>query len=667
MSELIPKDQTTSQLPPSQPERQAVFLNPRPGLAGLAVIVTLGGMAHEHTGNKQPGNEPTPMVHSIAHIPQLELSRQLTASSLGRPHRVVKVHDRRQPQKEAASTSVHQSGKESTQHSESSQEKSRQKATKSMQAELHFEHQKGQALLRRTPGIVIPSHKEKRQPEKLKKLPLEGLAVPAETEAYLQANTVHIPLLGCSGLLVRNETGTAIGIRTAEHCGLRSQDQHWGADADGKPTINVRGPIQANIGDSVDAMSPAGTVTQLALNALNDTEKDQAYGAFESNAVSDVMANSNQMSPAEIAALRPGIDVIYSSGWAVNQPLNPGVLRRHSFGMPVLGTDSVTTTLGETIKLIMTAVPENQVRQQDGSECSWGYSGSIGLVPDGHGGYREVGTASAFDDFGLLHNKDNPKNATQVRRYIEHKFGFSMDGFAGICGFAYEMPGTEENMTIANVSQEQVPETGPPGFEEITQLQQEYRHNFFKPTYTRHIMHGLVRISGGKGDYWLRNPAYLYDTTFSTLLLGYYADQAEGKLSLVPIAVEGVPNITVYGEPRPGDNNPDSQTGSNGKSGNSEPGAPETSNETAPDLTTTSTGDIIQQPGKATDFVDEHGLHFGSLLLGEQIPTGKAYTLNVDNNQLQLVAAAEPRANGIATNESARSSLKVRNLNSAKP
>ena len=396
------------------------------------------------------------------------------------------------------------------------------------------------------PTMVIPTDETLPAPEQPMNLHPENLSIPAEVSKVMHENVTYLPALGCSGFLVRDAAGEPIGTWTAQHCNLLQKNGHWDnyASEGSQSTINFFSTLGVRTGDSMSDLSLVNDIDQFVLNAPDDMTKDQAFGVFPGHTAQEVLANNNQMSADEIANLKTG-DVIYNSGWPVNQPGNAGMLERQEFAMSVLGTDTVTVTTGQQLKVLLAAVPETK----DGAECSWGNSGSVAFTPGEGGTPRIIGTASMFNDFGLLYNKDKPDDAAAVRTYIENKFGVSMDGFAGVCGFAYESPSPDNGMVVAKAM-------APVDFEltPLGKLEKQFTKDFFDPTIKRHVIDGLVQFNGGKGSFVVDRPLITYDAASNIALVGWYASETSSNLVMQAYyGNDGLSSLKVY---QHGDNPP---------------------------------------------------------------------------------------------------------------
>lgn len=455
----------------------------------------------------------------------------------------------------------------------------------------------------------------------------EKLHIPQLVADTMSLDTVYIPELGCSGFMVRNDQGKAIGIETAQHCGLLYSDGHWGNDSEDQTTVTFGAPVIVYTGSGAKNLKEVGQIDHFVLSNPTDKTHDQVVGSFEGEDPMAVLAayKDRHLTAEQIGELKMG-DIIYTSGWPQYQPKNPGAEARQQFAMRVLGLTNWYVSDGLQLELLVAAVPPNN----DGSECSWGWSGSEAFVmrtitmPDGstqHVPYS-IGTASAFSDFGRLFN--NKSNGQTEKQSIEHSFGADMTGFAAVCGLAIESPSPEAGMEIARV--EVLP------YSEILQQESTFTSEFFTDTYERNVIEGLVYIQQYGSPYWITNPAYTYDAATNSLVLAYACptDKGgpgdEGGLCTMQLTGSAInQDILVYG----------------------------TDTQTSPNITTTSTGPLtaITNAESQMSYTDQSGLSIGlynSQYNEMEIPptVGDASLLSIVKGQLTLSPIPPGQAGG---------------------
>lgn len=299
------------------------------------------------------------------------------------------------------------------------------------------------------PRMQIPATSTEDAPAtaELQKLNPEGLSISPEISKIMHEDVVYLPALRCSGFLIRSENDEPIGILTAEHCSLRGIDGRWSKSKTGQTTLSFDQPFIAQTGDTMDNLTTVGEIRQFLLNSRYDTTHDMALGVFDGHTIKEVAARYKQISLPNVYSLKKG-DVIYNSGWPVDQPNNPGPLKRQGFAMSVLGSANWAITNGDVLNLLVAAVP---VSGPDGTECSWGNSGSAAFIVGPDGKPRIIGTASAFNDFGYLYNKGKPQDATAESNYISSTYNVDMAGYGAVCGFNYEPPVIASGAVVVTV------------------------------------------------------------------------------------------------------------------------------------------------------------------------------------------------------------------------
>lgn len=262
----------------------------------------------------------------------------------------------------------------------------------------------------------------------------------------MNENVVYLPALGCSGFLIRNQSDVAVGVLTAQHCSMLASEGRQSTGSAGEVQLDFGQPVLAQTGNSINGLTTVGEINQFLLNSNNDNTRDEALGAFAGHSIDEVVASYSQMQASNADMLTMG-SVIYDSGWPVNQPNNPGSMERQDFAMSVLGPTNWNVSSGEKLDLLLAAAPLTH----DGSECSWGASGSGGFVVSPEGKPLLVGPLSAFNDFGTLYNSGNPTAAAEEMSYIQSSFWADMSGYAAVCGFSVEPPSMDAGAFVAQV------------------------------------------------------------------------------------------------------------------------------------------------------------------------------------------------------------------------
>jgi hypothetical protein len=353
-------------------------------------------------------------------------------------------------------------------------------------------------------------------PPMLEKLPVHE--VPANVHEIMADNTVYVNSLNCSGFLIRNRDGEPVGLSTALHCGLLPGNPMRQKDESGHAIIKSQREPSVFRGDSMDEFEPVGDLSQILLGSDTDFSHDETVASLEGHDIQEAINNFQQATPQEISQLKKG-DVIYNAGYPVDQPRNPDNPHRQEFAMTVLGSvKGWTSDRGEVLDLLIAAVPKND----QGTECSWGNSGSAAFTVSPDGTPKIIGSASLFNDFGLLYNKDLGRAKAEID-YIQNLFGVDMSDYSAICGFSYTIPSEAENAIVSPVigpeaTVEMPPEdTGKPEtpaplpspeYDVVGDIEKA-KAAFNDPESDKITMDGLAFLPEGKEGKWIKD-AYVY-------------------------------------------------------------------------------------------------------------------------------------------------------------
>lgn len=371
----------------------------------------------------------------------------------------------------------------------------------------------------------------------------ETMIVPKNVEAVMNRDTTYLTNSGCSGSLVRSKTGVAIGVVTAEHCGLRGSGEHSTPrllGTDGNTYIVNGTPEEAMTGPDQSHLKSAGTIKEFFVPAANDISNDIAFGAFDGHTAQEVVDayNHNKLSESGLSKLKLG-DRMYISGWPVAQPENGGNFERQNFPLSYLGEEMVTTSLGETIHMIWAAVPTSK----DGADCSFGDSGGKAFVMEGvHS--RSVGVLSAFTDFtGKLWG--NAENDAMARKHFEWKYNVNLSPFDAVCGIATEVPTTNEGATTIKP----VSSTAEiPGYLESIKnsLIEKAATEFFDPNFPKTILGGVINVAkDGETPKWESSPAIYFDYSSGSAVTAAYNPDNKGHVEFDYI--NNIYDSTLYG------------------------------------------------------------------------------------------------------------------------
>jgi hypothetical protein len=285
------------------------------------------------------------------------------------------------------------------------------------------------------------------QPPPLQDLHPEQLSASLTPDivALMRENAGSMIVPPCSGWVIRDGTGTPVGILTAKHCGLLPSEGNLSTGSDGQPQVTFSQPVDVYVGDhfgtpATTAMTVVGTVTSFYVDPTSTD--DVAVGIFSGQDPMSVVALAqSELMPADQVAALPEGTVAFEAGFPEYQPRNTGPLAREDFAMSVLGPDVWTVVdlsgnVTEQLSVLVAAVPLSP----DGSECSQGNSGSALFVVGPEGQPELIGVASAFTDWGDFYNADDPIAAQGVLSEFETKFDVALGGYAAVCGFNDQMP-----------------------------------------------------------------------------------------------------------------------------------------------------------------------------------------------------------------------------------
>jgi len=359
----------------------------------------------------------------------------------------------------------------------------------------------------------------------------ESWTIPDKVTTIMDRDVTYITTLGCSGSLVRDKAGEAIGLLTAEHCSLRGSGEHSTQrqlGQDGISYIVTGSPLEAMTGPDKPQLISAGTIEEFFVPAADDNSSDIAIGVLSGHTAQEVLAayNHNKLSANELAKLTIG-DRMYVSGWPIAQPKDNGIFERQNFPLAVLGSSvSMKNAIGQTLDLIWAAVPVSK----DGAVCSYGDSGAEGFImEDGHS--RAVGTLSVFEDFtGKIWG--TAEQGELNRKFFEDKYGVDLSGFSAVCGFSSKTPDASEGGVVIKPV---LSSAGIPGYAESHSpeiLMKKARESFLDPTFKLSIVDGIIGIDGGKTVAWKDRPIIFYDPATFSVVLGSYNPDAPDNLEL---------------------------------------------------------------------------------------------------------------------------------------
>jgi hypothetical protein len=313
----------------------------------------------------------------------------------------------------------------------------------------------------------------------------ENAPIPAKVKAEMNKNAAYMQGSGCSGSIIRNAKGKAIGALTAEHCSLRNADNRRIEGSDGKVYI-VQEPVLARTGSDRNKLRTVAHIKQYIAPPAGDTVRDIVLGVAAGHTPAEVYKAYNKTALTQRQAEKLTGGNLWNSGWPIDQPDNPTNMRRQDMKMTILGPGTTITTLGERIDVIWAAVKDTK----DGAKCSFGDSGSRGFVMvDGKA--RSVGTLSAFIDLtdsvpGVAGAQPNEASLARIK------------GVSAICGFAYKQVKLGKDAEVLNSvsSPEQIR-----GYVSRDRAIQEAHDQFLNPDLPKLTINGYAETyDGGEGS-----------------------------------------------------------------------------------------------------------------------------------------------------------------------
>lgn len=429
-----------------------------------------------------------------------------------------------------------------------------------------------------------------------------------QVETFMRRNTVYISGLDCSGEAIRGAKGQIIGVLTAEHCSLTDAKNQRIQGSDGKYYIVQPEPVRAETGASMDNLSTVATIDSFIVPNTTDFTRDLAIGVAKGQDPSEVLQvyERSTLPNAKLKQLTVG-DKLYMAGWPQYQPRNKtGVEERQSFEMSILGLGKSETDEGKDLNVVWAAVPPTK----DGSECSYGASGSEGFVmADGQA--KAIGTLSVFMDLtGKVPDIPTPNSMATPLGIGNGK------NIAAICGFSYEAPTPANGGMVLHAvrSSSEIP-----GYVSPEQAIATARQQFEDPSYTKTIINGAVEVPGfnsgankGGPPSWVNNPALFHDAAHNSTVFAWASSTDPDHLNFVYVEDKDLYEIFIY----PHDN------------------------AIAPNLLSSTGADQYQaDPTGQTsgDFIDGNQLVFGNVLPGAPNFNGSGFTLETKDGSIGIV------------------------------
>jgi hypothetical protein len=395
----------------------------------------------------------------------------------------------------------------------------------------------------------------------------EFMHIPNEAQKFMDANTVYLSTIGCSGTIIRkgNEIdGKPIGIAFAKHCGflpnaptLLSYDTAKYVTGSNGEDYTIKWPIIAQTGTASNELAPIGGIDKVIVPLDSNDSVDKAFGILSGATAKEVISSYEKESLTEeeiTKKLIPGKSIVYMRGWPVNQKNNSkeGFIKTQEFAMPYLGTITTETDTGEELSVVMAAIPKVDSKV-DEAVCSFGASGSGGFVIE-NGEARLLGTLSSFwgltplvgaVDSTIYNNSYAPK---QNRDYFKYLFpNINWDNYSAVCGFSYKSADKYKVVhVVPNLAN--IPGHIQPELEAIYEKQQL----FVDPEYPRTIVDGKVlfmqKFEGKEAQpiyvrTVINRPIIDIDKKNGHVFIGFYT----GETGIINVAeVNNLKDLTFY-------------------------------------------------------------------------------------------------------------------------
>jgi len=385
------------------------------------------------------------------------------------------------------------------------------------------------------------------------------MEIPPSASSFMNANTVYISSIGCSGTIIRSGnqiSGKPVGIAFAKHCGFIPyvpKTVPWTAanyiTGSNNKDYTVKYEVIAETGRTINALSSIGEIKQVIVPENDNNKNDQAFGILPGATAQEVLDSykAESLTETEIhKKLIPGKTVIYMRGWPANQGKgNQGYEHSQEFAMVYLGLGSGLVEDGENLQYVMAAIPKVDTKV-DNAVCSFGNSGAGGFVMDGDKA-KQIGPLSLFwgltplvgyVDKSIYNNSVAPEENRQYFEQIYPKINWN--NYSAVCGFAYKKINKHKVVDI-------VPAKGdiPGQFNSSEYTIYKMQENFSDPNYVKDVVDGTVVISqnigskeGGGSGYLsqivIKRPIIDVDPKSGHVFIGCY--EGQGIVNVIEIS-----------------------------------------------------------------------------------------------------------------------------------
>lgn len=283
-----------------------------------------------------------------------------------------------------------------------------------------------------------------------------------EAEKLMRENAVVINfMVNCSGYLIRDNTGKAIGAVSSEHCGLKEKVIE--TDSNGKPVFRFDEPLTVSKGDNFSAMTPVARANGVFIENRGQSSSsfDTAIVSFEGSDPEKVYAayKANLITDAEAASLSRGTKV-YNAGYPLlNLGSNPPTRSFQIMTGEFMNPARIETALGESLETQMVAFNPNE----NGYVCAPGNSGSLGFImipksmPDGTTKLvpKYLGTDAAIHDLrppetNLYTPSSRDYIGPTIRVQLEQQYSVDLSKYTNgvVCFFDHRLPAARDRLFV---------------------------------------------------------------------------------------------------------------------------------------------------------------------------------------------------------------------------
>jgi len=347
----------------------------------------------------------------------------------------------------------------------------------------------------------------------------ELLTISEDIQKIIDRDSIYINATKCSGMLVRNTAGDAIGFTSAVHCFKDLLTEEPTTSIGDKQYI-VRKSTDIAVYTGATKHKDVGAISSVILPqnpSIQNATNDLMIGSLGNNDIAAVIETykANQASTEEIAD-----KTLYMGTWPVEQS-NPDLFNRQDFAMVPIGKErgiSAEHDIG-----YWTAVAATK----DGAVCSGGSSGAQAFYVNSNGQVRYYGGLS------LMQNLNN--RGDQLRNDYSNTFGVDLrnPNIAAICGFSNRVPQLTNDYKVINFAYQDIYTSNriqsANEFPDHYNIDQKYAAELKNPASQKVVLQGRVRITydnfneaaGTRNPSWIENPVVFYDPALGITSFGF--------------------------------------------------------------------------------------------------------------------------------------------------